>query len=741
MKKIFIIILIMGLCIYDIALVFSLEKMYPDEIEIECICEIIENKESKEYYDKYIIKIIKSNIRYSPNTKLILYLKKDKEFFVGDILKLKGKFEKGEIARNYKGFNYRNYLKQSKIYGIVTAEETNYISNKKDIYFMIGSLKSNLEKQIDKLYKDDYSEFLKGILIGNKSGLDEKIIKSFQTANISHILAISGLHISFILFLVNYLLKKLINNKKINNLIVICFLIFFLVLTGSSISCMRACIMNIFMILSSIFNRKNNFYRNFFISFLIIIILNPYNIFSVGLWLSYLGTIGIVLVFDLLYKILNIKLKLKSKILRFILKSFTLSLSAQIFIFPIMIYFFNSFSLSFFISNIIISFLIGPILAIGYISIFTIYPITAILSWIENIMIYIVFQTASLVSKIPFSNIFVITPNLIFIILYYLLMAIFIIYLKNNKFLILRFFINPIEIILKNKNKILNKLLCTILIFTIIFNINKLDCSLKIYFVDVGQGDCTIIKTPNRKTIIIDSGEGNSEKYDYGENVVFPYLLDRGINKIDYLIVSHCDSDHIGGLIYILQNMKVGKILIGLQPKTSNQLEDLIKISKQKRIEILTLQKEDKIKLENNIEIEVLWPDKNNLISDNALNNNSLVFKLKYNNFSILFTGDIEKVAEEKIISLNKEKLNSTIIKAPHHGSKSSSTAEFIQNVNPAIVLIGVGKNNKFGHPSEEVLKRYENSNIKIYRTDLNGEIFIKVNKNGKIIATKFVKK
>lgn len=493
--------LIMGLCIYDIALIFSFERVYPECTEIECICEIIKGKEEKSYYNKYIVKIIKSNIKYSKNTKLILYLKKDKEMFVGDVLKVKGQFEKGEVARNYKGFNYRNYLKQYKIYGIIIADDISYINKEKDVYCMLGNIRSNLEKKIDKLYDDEYSEFLKGLLIGNKSGLSEDIINDFQNANISHILAISGLHISFIITCINYVLKNIINNKKIINLILIFFLIFFLVLTGNTVTCMRACIMNIFIILSSVFRRKNNFYRSLFISFILIIIFNPYNIFNCGMWLSYGGTIGIVLLFNFIYKILY--KKLKSKISIFILKSFVLSVSAQILIFPIMIYFFNTFSLSFFISNIIISFFIGPILAIGYISIFMIFPISKIFSIFENIMIFIVFGTAEFTSKLPFSNIYIATPSLILIILYYLSFIIFLIYFKNNKRFMIRFFINPIKFIVKNKDYILNKiskkLVCTILILIMILNINKFDFSLKIYFVDVGQGDCTVIKTPSRK--------------------------------------------------------------------------------------------------------------------------------------------------------------------------------------------------------------------------------------------------
>lgn len=269
-----------------------------------------------------------------------------------------------------------------------------------------------------------------------------------------------------------------------------------------------------------------------------------------------------------------------------------------------------------------------------------------------------------------------------------------------------------------------------------------MDLYLKIYFIDVGQGDCTFIITPYGKRILIDGGEGNSDKYDYGEKVVFPYLLDRGIKRIDYIIASHADSDHIGGLIYVLENMKVENILIGIQPESSGQLKRLIEVANNKKIKITILEKGIIKSIDKNIELEVLWPDKSDLIIENALNNNSLVFKLKYNNFSMLFTGDIEEIAEKKLLNLyNLSELSSTIIKIAHHGSKTSSTENFINNVNPKIALIGVGKKNSFGHPNSEVIDRLEGSDIKIYRTDQMGEISITVNSKGIINIKKFIEK
>ena len=263
----------------------------------------------------------------------------------------------------------------------------------------------------------------------------------------------------------------------------------------------------------------------------------------------------------------------------------------------------------------------------------------------------------------------------------------------------------------------------------------------QINFVDVGQGDCTYIKTFSGKNIIIDGGEGNTEKYDYGENVVLPYLLDRNVKKIDYLIISHADSDHIGGLFAVIENLKIDKILIGIQPQISEQYVDLLKASKANNIEIVELKAGDRLSLEKEMFLDVLWPKENKFINENELNNNSLVFKINYKNFSILFTGDIEEVAENAILKLyegNENILKATILKVAHHGSKTSTCLEFLNRVNPQIVLIGVGKNNKFGHPSKGVINKLNDNDAKIYRTDVNGEINIIFNKNGITVDTMY---
>ena len=232
----------------------------------------------------------------------------------------------------------------------------------------------------------------------------------------------------------------------------------------------------------------------------------------------------------------------------------------------------------------------------------------------------------------------------------------------------------------------------------------------KLYFVDVGQGDCSVIITPLKKVVIIDGGEGNSDKYDYGENVVLPYLLDRKIGTIDYMIISHFDSDHVGGLISIMGKIRIKSAIISMQSEDSQNFQDFLKLAKDNNIKINIVKMGDRVQIDETTYFDILWPKENEMIQENGLNNNSVVCKLHYKKFSMLFTGDIEKIAEDKIMIEYKDKLQlleSVGLKAGHHGSNTSSTQEFLNAIKPHIVLIGVGKNNNFGHPSAEVLNRY----------------------------------
>lgn len=199
-----------------------------------------------------------------------------------------------------------------------------------------------------------------------------------------------------------------------------------------------------------------------------------------------------------------------------------------------------------------------------------------------------------------------------------------------------------------------------------------------------------------------------------GKKTLLPYLLDRGYKVIDYILISHFDEDHCGSIFYLIQEIKVKNIIIGKQFEASQNYQEFVKLVKEKKIKVHVVEEGQRINIEKNLYFDILWPSSDEVISENSINNNSLVCKLSYQKFSMLFTGDIEEIAEKAILKKYKgtNVLQSTILKVAHHGSKSSSTEEFLKAIKHKIALIGVGKNNTFGHPNTGVLERIEEKRL-----------------------------
>ena len=303
-------------------------------------------------------------------------------------------------------------------------------------------------------------------------------------------------------------------------------------------------------------------------------------------------------------------------------------------------------------------------------------------------------------SKISISHISVITPSLTTVFSYYLIIFVFTyLHLTRKKAVKRQIEKKILTIVDKFKSLIwiYKKMLIIILIIilSLIQLIKLIPHDLKIHFIDVGQGDACLIVTPKNKTILIDGGGSkNNEEFDVGKSTLFPYLLDRKITKIDYMMISHFDVDHCQALLYVLERMKVENIIIGKQFEICENYKEFVRLAKNKKITIHMVEAEQKINIEKDISFNILWPNSEEIVRDNSINNNSLVCKLIYKNFSMLFTGDIEEIAEKKILQEynNTNILKSTILKVAHHGSKSSSQEEFIKEVQPQIALIRGGK-------------------------------------------------
>lgn len=714
---------------------------------------IISEPEDKEYKYRFKIEVesINGEFKYK-GIQLLLNLKlKDAKYIpkYGDKILVKGKIEIPNTSRNYKGFNYRDYLKTKKLYGTMEIEtiEKEEDTKLRTIDKIVNYVQNNMNKTFNNILSEEEASLCIGILIGYRDNISDEIEDDFKKSNLTHMLAVSGSHITYIINCFAVLLGK--TNRKISKISTILFLIFFIVLTGYTASVLRASFMGILVLLSSLLYRKSDTLNNLSISSLIILLINPYTILDIGFILSFAGTLGIILFTDNINNYIYIKIMkkilknkeekyikiLNNKFTKYIVNSFSVTLSANLLIIPIMAYSFSTFSFTFWVSNLLAAPIMEIVTILGFatyiISLF-IFPLAKLLGVFLNFLLFIMIKIARISSLIPGSSIYIKTPYLYECFIYYIL-VLYIFYSKRLKKLFNSKYNNQIfnkekEMIKYKSRKIIALLLIVILVVNILIsnNINIFKSNLKIYFIDVGQGDSTLIQTPYKKKILIDGGGNEFGTFDVGENILLPYLLDRRINHIDYIIISHFDSDHVKGLFEILKNIKVDNVIISKQGKISSNFIEFSNIVKTKNIKVKIVKKGDFIKIDNSSYIEILFPEEE-FISENILNNNSIVLRFISNKLSMLFTGDIEQIAEKRLCDIysNTSKLKSDILKVSHHGSKTSSTEEFLRLVNPKVALIGVGKDNNFGHPNTVVLDRIRKYTNKIYRTDNNGEIEI----------------
>lgn len=801
----------------------------PEQITLRAI--VTSEPKDKDYKYTYTIKVKEIEGQNGcENTQLILNVNKNK--LNGDVLKfgdeilLTGEFERPNGARNYKGFDYKNYLKSKRIYGTVQLDSYKLIGkDRADVGSkIINSVQNNMKENINEILGNEEAALCIGVLVGDREAISEEVEDDFQKSNLTHMLAVSGSHITYIINALAIMLSK--TSKRFGKVFTIVFLVFFMALTGFTSSVVRASIMGMLILVASLVHRKSDTFNNLGISSLIILLVNPYAIADVGFTLSFGGTIGIVLlgskVMKLLYKIVenvtNGKVSLNGetviendgevfsigkqlmrgskevgnsnsegkivekdiskdnqikegnskeqgriaekkrviieKIIKYLINSLGITLAANLVIIPIMAYNFSTVSFTFWLSNVLAAPVMEAATILGFIVYFIsilFMPFAEFLGIFLNVLLKALLKIAEWTAVIPGSSIYIKTPYVIECAAYYLLLAVvfdvgqlreflkkYWYKLKDDKCRALGIVTCQREAEKKANNKVSKRILpivCTIIVITVTASIiSMMPDNLRVYFVDVGQGDCTLIQTPTNKTILVDGGGSEFGSFDVGESTLLPYLLDRRITTIDYMLISHTDSDHIGGLFATIENLRVKNIIIGKQGETSDNFNRLVGMIEEKNINVIVAEKGKIIKIDKYSYFEVLFPE-DTLIKENVLNNNSVVAKFNCMDFSMLFTGDIEEIAENRICELyaDSNKLNATVLKVAHHGSKTSSTDEFLELVDPKIALVGVGANNNFGHPNEEVIDRLKTFTKLIYRTDEMGEIELKFSKDGKL--------
>lgn len=618
---------------------------------------------------KYELKDNKLVLEIKAKEKLIINYKYGNKIFnnlsYGDKIKVKGTLKEPSILNIPNTFNYKKYLYNKKTYYIVEADTIDKLENNKNYFYTIKNI---LYQRINNLKSSSY---IKTLLLGDNT-ISSEVNNSYRTNGISHLFSISGMHISLITSIIYLYLDKITYNKKIKYIIVDIFLIVYLLFVGSS-SLLRSTIMNILFSLNFILKLNIKKIDIMFITLIISIIINPFIIYDIGFIYSYLISFFLV--------VYSNKIKSKNKFQRIL----NIPLISFIVSFPITIY--SSYEVN--IISIFMNIILVPIISS---IIFPLTILTLIFPILDNLLYFVttLLEDFSLfISNIEFTKIIFSKPSILFLIIYYIFI---ILVLKNRKY----YYILIILTILHY--------------FSPYFNNN-----FEIMMFDVGEADSILIKYPyNQANILIDTGKNEYTM----TNGIIPYLKSVGIKKIDYLIVTHGDLDHIGGSFSLIENFKVDNIILNKGDYSDLEKELLNSTNKINYINTI-----DKIKI-NNHHIYFL----NNKIHDNE-NDNSNVIYFEYLKYKFLFMGDSSFVVEDYLIE-NYNLREISFLKVGHHGSSTSTSKSFVDTINPRVSLISVGINN-YGHPNDNVLNNLTNSLI--YRTDILGSINIKINSNDKI--------
>ena len=606
---------------------------------------------------------------------LVNYYEKIDKINLGDKVKIKGTLKLPSKNTVPNLFNYRTYLNNNNIYYILTASEITKIKNNTKI---LTHYKNKLQKYINRKKAHTY---LNIFILSNKNDLDKEVLNSYQVNGLSHLFSISGMHITLLLGTILKLLDKVSYNRYYKYVLLIIILIIYMYLTDFTPSILRSGIMFILLTLNKLFNFKIKTKNIIMLTFIIIVLINPYYIYNLGFQLSYLISFYLIIFAHIINKHKN-----------YFKKLFVTSLISFLVSFPIIIS--NYYQVN--LLSILINLLFVPIIS------------------------YIVLPLAFITLILPTDSFLILTMDILEGIslsltnINYLLLEL----PKPSIYLIIIYYATITLLLINTKCFI--SLLTTIFIHKISINFNP---NMEILFLDVSQGDSILLHYPHNKyNILIDTG-GNYN-YEISKKIIIPYLKSKGINKIDYLILTHGDYDHMGESINLIENFKVEKVIFNCGPY--NDLEkELIKDLDKKKIPYYSCIKE--LNIDKN-KLQFL----NTKEYDNE-NDNSNVIYTELNGYKFMFMGD-SGIEKEKDI-LDKYNISDIdVLKVGHHGSNTSSSEEFINSINPKYSLISVGKNNRYGHPNKEVLDTLNDS--KIYRTDQDGSIMFKIKKDKLQIET-----
>lgn len=644
-----------------------------------------------------------------PCENVIVYTSKDHIYRIGNLITAKGSLQKFKKASNPGQFNEEFYYKIENIDFKLMADLILILDSKSSVYHMcLNYIKNRLISVYHDILGDREAGTMIAMLLGEKNMLEDDVKRLYQENGISHILAISGLHISLIGMSIFWIFRKCRLSITTATVLTVFFIYSYGELTNFSVSTNRAVVMMVILLCAVLFGKTYDMLSAAALSAMIILIQNPLQLMSAGFLLSFLAVIGIAVLLPALKQLFPGKNALKD--------SLFISFSAMIATTPIVLFFFYQFPLYGIITNLIIlpfitvltlSSLLAGILGMlsARLGIFTIGGANYILKLYDVV--------CEGIRHLPYHIINIGRPGMIFILVSYSLTLIFV-------FVSRKYPKKPLILVL-----ILSQL---------IFFPPSSERNLRITILDVGQGDAIFMESGEGTSFLIDGGSADESKV--GTYRIVPFLKSQGIRKLDYAIITHSDQDHINGLMELLSE-ELFPVRCLVLPDIRNKDEAYLKLealAMGKGIPVRYIKAGDYIK-EGRLEIFCLHPaSEDTNITSNA---GSTVLSVTYGEFDMLLTGDLEAEGERLLIQRLKDKTYSRewgihpaidyeVLKVAHHGSKYSTSEELLDLLHPEYTLISCGENNRYGHPHPELMERLFKAGSKIWITYDTGAITIR---------------
>jgi len=673
---------------------------------------------------------------------------------IGDKVYFKSGIRSVRNFNNPGGFDFKRYMAFNGVSGTayVAGDKIRVEQNEENIEWkrLIENARKKFALLIENSAPSGEAGVLKALVIGDQNSISPEIREDFNRTGTSHILSISGLHVgivatvSFLFFnkLLSYFHLFLWNawTRKGAAILSLLPVIIYGLLAGMSPSTQRAVIMVSVFLMSFFVEREQDAINTLAVAAMLVLTVHPPSLFLISFQLSFLSVYFIILgVNHTLYrknKESNAeegwRLRLQRKIAAFFLVSFFATIGTL----PVVMYYFNQVSLVGIAANCVAVPLIGfAVVSAGLLSFF-IYPVSSLVSvWLikaSSLILGVSLEFIKYFAKLPFAAIKTVTPSFFEIAWYYLLLGTVFAILQGTDGKNERKRDGSVFERIKLRGPFIVIVLLIIAGYADIWYwLDKrfLQEDLKVTVIDVGQGTSTLLELPGGYNVIVDGGGfSDNEIFDVGEKITAPFLWRNKIKSVDTLVLSHPDSDHLNGLLYIAENFNVKEIWSNGEAEDSFGYKRLVEIIKEKNIKMEDFNELRKNRVINGIMFNILYPEagfKEKKEKWRKGDNSSLVLKAVFGSKSFLFTGDIKTKGEYDLVKTSGNSLKSTVLVVPHHGSKSSSTDVFIDTVDPEIAIISVGWKNRYKFPAPEVLERYKSRRCRILRTDENGAVMM----------------